>query len=102
VLVTQTRIQPPRSDKDEPKGRWGRAMDTVGRATVAVVAPFDYTHMIWAVVYGLVFWGYLPGWRVWVGAAIIVASGLFILLREQATRRRLARSADTFRDGFSS
>jgi drug/metabolite transporter (DMT)-like permease len=85
-------------------GVFGQVLLTAAfrRATVAVVAPFDYTHMIWAVVYGLVFWGYLPGWRVWVGAAIIVASGLFILLREQATRRRLARSADTFRDGFSS
>jgi drug/metabolite transporter (DMT)-like permease len=72
-------------------GALGQAMLTAAfrRASVAVVAPFDYTHMIWAVVYGLVFWGYLPGWRVWAGAAIIMASGLFILLREQHSRRRL-------------
>lgn len=85
-------------------GVFGQVLLTAAfrRATVAIVAPFDYTHMIWAVVYGLVFWGYLPGWRVWIGAAIIVASGLFILLREQAISRRLARSADTLRDGLSS
>jgi drug/metabolite transporter (DMT)-like permease len=53
------------------------------RASAAVVAPFDYTHMVWALVYGLAFWGYVPGWRVWVGAAVIVLSGLFILLRER-------------------
>jgi drug/metabolite transporter (DMT)-like permease len=44
------------------------------------------------VVYGLAFWGYLPGPRVWIGAAIIVLSGLFILLREhRASLRRAAR-----------
>lgn len=65
-------------------GACGQALLTAAfrRASVAVVAPFDYTHMIWAVVYGLAFWDYLPGWRVWVGAAIIVLSGLYILLRE--------------------
>jgi drug/metabolite transporter (DMT)-like permease len=75
-------------------GTLGQALLTAAfrRASVAVVAPFDYTHMIWAVVYGLAFWGYLPGWRVWVGAAIIMSSGLFILLREQHTRRRIGRS----------
>lgn len=60
------------------------------RASVAVVAPLDYTHMIWAVVYGLAFWGYLPGMRVWIGAAVIIASGLFIFLRENRQRARVA------------
>ena len=58
------------------------------RASAAIVAPLDYTHMIWAVVYGLVIWGYLPGWRVWIGAAVIVLSGLFILYRENRLRLR--------------
>lgn len=76
-------------------GVFGQLLVTAAfrRASVAVVAPFDYTHMIWAVVYGLAFWGYLPGWRVWIGAAIIVLSGLFILLREhRASRRRAVQS----------
>ena len=65
-------------------GACGQAMLTAAfrRAPAAVVAPFDYTHMLWAVIYGLAFWGYLPGWRVWLGSAVIVLSGLFILLRE--------------------
>jgi drug/metabolite transporter (DMT)-like permease len=58
------------------------------RASAAVVAPLDYTHMIWAVVYGLAFWGYLPGWPVWLGAAVIMASGLFILVRENRLHRK--------------
>ena len=72
-------------------GAFGQVMLTAAfrRAPVAVVAPFDYTHMIWAVVYGLAFWGYLPGWKVWIGSGVIVLSGLFILAREHRGRRTL-------------
>lgn len=59
------------------------------RASAAVVAPFDYTHMIWAVIYGQMFWGYVPGVRTWVGTAILIGSGLFIIYREQRVMRRL-------------
>jgi drug/metabolite transporter (DMT)-like permease len=71
-------------------GACGQALLTAAfrRASVAVVAPFDYTHMIWAVIYGQAFWGYLPGWRVGVGAAVIVMSGLYILLRERRSSMR--------------
>ncbi|HET6592264.1 MAG TPA: DMT family transporter, partial [Xanthomonadales bacterium] len=84
-------------------GVFGQVLLTAAfrRAPVAVLAPFDYTHMIWAVVYGFAFWGYLPGWRVWIGAAIIVASGLFILLGEHSARRRQARLAQEGPDSFS-
>ncbi|MEJ8568255.1 DMT family transporter [Elongatibacter sediminis] len=62
------------------------------RAPVAVLAPFDYTHMIWAVIYSYLIWGFLPTGRTWVGASIVVASGLFVLYREQRAKRR-AREA---------
>jgi len=52
-------------------------------ASAAVVAPFDYCHMIWALIYGYIFWGYLPGVQTWIGSAILIASGLFILYREK-------------------
>ncbi len=58
------------------------------RASVAVVAPFDYCHMIFAVIYGYMFWGYLPGLRTWIGSAILIVSGLFILHRERRNMRR--------------
>jgi len=66
-------------------GALGQALITAAfrRASVAIVAPFDYTHMIWAVVYGYLLWGYLPGLETWIGGAILVASGLFILYRER-------------------
>lgn len=57
------------------------------RASAAVIAPLDYLHMFWAVLYGWYFWGHIPGQRTWTGTAIIVASGLFILFREAALKR---------------
>jgi drug/metabolite transporter (DMT)-like permease len=57
------------------------------RASAAVVAPFDYTHMVWAVLYGYLIWGFLPSGRTWLGAGIVVASGLFVLYRERRTLR---------------
>lgn len=61
------------------------------RASAAIVAPFDYTHMIWAVMYSYLIWDFLPTWRTWLGAGIVVASGLFVLYREQRAMRRRAR-----------
>ena len=55
------------------------------RTAPVVLAPFEYTAMIWAVVFGYTVWGELPdGWVV-AGAAVVVSSGLYILHRE--TRR---------------
>lgn len=65
------------------------------RASAAVVAPLDYTHMIWAVIYGYIFWGHLPGMSTWIGTAIIVGSGLYITFREHRIKQRqLAVIAD--------
>ncbi len=51
-------------------------------APAAVVSPFDYTRLLWATAAGYFFFGDLPdGWTV-LGAAIIAASGLYILRRE--------------------
>ncbi len=54
-------------------------------AEAAVVAPFKYTSMVWAVLAGFLVWGDIPdGWTM-AGAALVVASGLYILRRR--TRR---------------
>ena len=50
---------------------------------IGVIAPFEYSAMIWAVLIGFIFWGDVPTPMVWAGAAIIVASGLYILPRER-------------------
>jgi drug/metabolite transporter (DMT)-like permease len=60
------------------------------RASAAVIAPYDYLHMIWAVLFGFLFWGDLPGTRVWTGSAVIVGAGLYILLREKQLKKQSA------------
>lgn len=60
-------------------------------ASIGAVAPFHYTELLWTTVLGLAIWGEWPGVNVWIGAAIVVASGLYILWREhlqQSTRLR--------------
>jgi drug/metabolite transporter (DMT)-like permease len=54
-------------------------------ADAAVLVPFDYTGLIWAGAAGYLIWQEVPDRNTFTGAAIIVASGLFILYRE--TRR---------------
>ena len=51
-------------------------------ADVSIVAPFDYTHIIWAALLGFFIWGEVPGNTIWLGAAIVMASGIYILFRE--------------------
>ena len=58
------------------------------RTPAALVAPFQYTQMIWAIVLGLLFWGDRPATAMLLGASIVAASGLFILYRETALGRR--------------
>lgn len=71
-------------------GTVGQLMLTAAfqRASVAVIAPVDYTHMIWAVLYGYIFWGHLPGINTWIGTAVIVTSGLYIIFREHRINKR--------------
>ncbi len=56
-------------------------------APAAVVAPFEYTGMIWATLLGFLVFGDVPTPTVLTGAGIIIASGLYILHRETMRRR---------------
>ena len=60
-------------------------------AHAAVIAPFDYTALLWGTLFGWLVWQELPGTNVWLGAAIVVASGLYIVHRE--TRMRTSPGA---------
>lgn len=57
------------------------------RAEAPLVAPFAYTELIWATILGLAFFGDFPGSGTFIGAAIIAASGIYILHRERVTRQ---------------
>ena len=56
-------------------------------APVSVVVPMDYSQLVWATLYGWALFGVLPAAATWVGAPVIVASGLYIVWREQVVRR---------------
>jgi drug/metabolite transporter (DMT)-like permease len=52
-------------------------------AAASVVAPFDYVAMLWAFLFGYAFFGEIPSVFVFVGSAIVAASGLFVIWRER-------------------
>lgn len=60
-------------------------------APVPVVVPFDYSQLLWAVLLGWLLWDMHPAATTWLGAAIIVGSGLYTLYREHKLGRDRAR-----------
>jgi drug/metabolite transporter (DMT)-like permease len=56
--------------------------EALQNAPVGVIAPFDYTQLVWAAGLGLVIWGELPQPLTLVGAVIVAGSGVYILHRE--------------------
>ncbi len=66
-------------------------------ADAATVAPFEYIGLPLAVFWGWIIFADLPVWEVWLGIALILASGLFVFLREQQQARVLARGKVKFR-----
>jgi drug/metabolite transporter (DMT)-like permease len=52
------------------------------------VAPFEYSAMIWAVLYGALFFHDFPDFWTLVGAAIVVSAGLFMLWRDHVMGRQ--------------
>ena len=52
------------------------------RADAAVVASMHYSQILWAAVYGWLFFGETGDTATWIGAAIIIGSGLYVVVRE--------------------
>lgn len=52
-------------------------------ADASLVAPFDYTTMIWALPIGYLLWGQLPDRFVLVGGVLVAAAGVFVIWRER-------------------
>lgn len=60
------------------------------RAAASVLAPLTYTQMIWSTTLGYLVFNAVPGLFTWIGGAIIVASGLYVLHRQQVRARERA------------
>lgn len=65
------------------------------QAPVSVVAPFHYSQIILGAAAGFAIWGYVPTWNLWLGAVIIVASGIYITISNEAKEAVNERSAPT-------
>lgn len=59
-------------------------------ASASVVVPYQYTLLIWSVVFGFMMFGEIPDGYTIGGAAIIIAAGLYIFWRERVTARGVA------------
>lgn len=59
---------------------------------VSVVSPFRYTGLIWALILGWLVFGEWPVALTFIGAGIIMATGVFTLLREAQLRRAQAKT----------
>ncbi len=64
---------------------------------VSVVAPFEYTSMLWILAVSFVIFGTWPTWVVLLGTAIIIGADLFVIYREHklGIERRQAKAAET-------
>lgn len=61
------------------------------RGEAAVVAPMQYSQIIWAIAFGLLFFDETPDTITLLGTGVIIASGLYILFREAHAGRRGTR-----------
>ena len=61
---------------------------------VTAVTPFEYSRLLWAVAFGYLLFAEVPAASTWMGGAIIVASTLYIALREArlSSQRRAGQS----------
>ena len=52
-------------------------------APASVTAPFLYQQIFYMGLFGYLVFGYLPGPTLWIGSAIVIASGLYLFYRER-------------------
>jgi drug/metabolite transporter (DMT)-like permease len=54
-------------------------------APPSVVAPFEYTALLWGILIDRLVWGVFPTSRVYIGGGVVIASGLYLIWREHLT-----------------
>jgi len=60
-------------------------------APASLIAPSNYTGLIWATLFDITIWAKIPGWPVLLGGSIIISSNLFILYRERLNAKRASQ-----------
>lgn len=60
---------------------------------IGFIAPFRYTSLIWALVLGFIVFEEWPDWLTMIGAAIVVATGIFTYWRERQLALQMRRTS---------
>jgi drug/metabolite transporter (DMT)-like permease len=68
-------------------------------APPSLVAPFEYTSLLWAMLIGFLVWGDVPTTLVLVSGAVVIVSGIYVLHDEKATQRRNREAPIVFPPG---
>lgn len=81
-------------------GGCGQILHTLSyrHGDASLIAPFEYASLLWAVALGFLIFGDTPTMNVLIGAAIVIAAGLFVIWREHQlgiTRHREQEVAKT-------
>jgi len=63
-------------------------IDSFRNGEASLVAPFKYTSMVWAILFGFLLFGEIPDNWTLVGSGIVILAGLYIMRREAVLRRK--------------
>jgi drug/metabolite transporter (DMT)-like permease len=63
-------------------GQWA-ITEAFKRGEASVIAPFEYTALVWGVSLDWTIWRTVPGGRTFAGAAVVIASGIYLLRNER-------------------
>lgn len=61
-------------------------------AEASAIAPFEFTYILWAVVFGYLFWQEIPGPTTLLGIFILISSSLYIWNRERVLAKRQSKT----------
>ena len=59
------------------------------RSPTYIISPLGYTGLIWSTGFDIILWSVIPGWPVFMGAAMIFVANLYILYREQIKTKKV-------------
>lgn len=68
-------------------------INSMRASEMSVVAPFRYTGLLYALVFGYIVWGDVPNALAWAGIALLVSAGLYMLHSERARARAALEAA---------
>jgi len=60
-----------------------------GNAPAALVTVFNYSGIIWATLFGWMIWNDWPAYTIWIGGTIVIASNIFIVIRESKLSKQV-------------